>query len=123
MTTRLRARCFVFVLSVLLATTAASWATDQTITLTVGTTSALSLERPFKTVLIGDPNVVDVVKRDDRSVMFEPLNPGATNVIFIDERSVVITNVGLLICEVGATRIAYPNRPDCVVNKEKLQGR
>jgi Flp pilus assembly secretin CpaC len=123
MTTRLRARCFVFVLSVLLATTAASWATDQTITLTVGTRSALLLERPFKTVLIGDPNVVDVVKRDDRSVMFEPLNPGATNVIFIDERSIAIRNVGILVCEADATRIAYLNKPDCVVNKERPQRR
>jgi Flp pilus assembly secretin CpaC len=123
MTMRLRARCFVFVLSVLLATTAASWATDQTITLTLGTTSSLSLERPFKTVLIGDPNVVDVITRDDRSVMFEPLNPGATNVVFIDERSIAITNVGILVCEAGTTRIAYLNRPDCVVNKEKSQGR
>src|SRR5579863_8645790 len=82
MITRLRTRRFVFVLSVLLATTAASWATDQTITLTLGTTSSLLLARPFKTVLIGDPDVVDVVTRDDRSVIFEPLNPGTTNVIF-----------------------------------------
>lgn len=122
MTTRLRARRLVFVLSVLLATTAASWATDQTITLTLGARSALLLERPFKTVLIGDPNVVDVVTRDDRSVIFEPLNPGATNVIFIDERSIAITNVGILVCEAGASRIAYLNRPDCVVNEERPQG-
>ena len=122
MTTRLRAYRFAFVLNVLLATTTASWATDQTITLTLGTGSAILLERPFKTVLIGDPNVVDVVTRDDLSVMFEPLNPGATNVIFIDERSIAITNVGILVCEAGATRIAYLNRPDCVVNKEKPRG-
>ena len=122
MTTRLRARCVVFVLSVLLATTAAGRATDQTITLMIGTTSSLLLARPFKTVLIGDPNVVDVVTRDDRSVTFEPLNPGSTNVIFIDERSIAITNVGILVCEAGATRIAYLNRPDCVVKKEKPQG-
>ena len=114
MTTRLRARCFVFVLSVLLATTAASWATDQTITLTLGTTSSLLLERPFKTVLIGDPNVVDVVTRDDRSVVFEPLNPGATNVVFIDERSIAITNIGILVCEAGAD-------PNCVPEQTRLR--
>jgi len=119
MTARLRAHRFAFALNVLLAATTASRATDQTTTLTLGTGSTLSLERPFKTVLIGDPNVVDVVTRDDRSVIFEPLNPGATNVIFIDERSIAIKNVGILVCEAGATRIAYPNRPDCVVSKEK----
>jgi Flp pilus assembly secretin CpaC len=122
MITRLRTRRFVFVLSVLLATTAASWATDQTITLTLGTTSSLLLARPFKTVLIGDPDVVDVVTRDDRSVIFEPLNPGTTNVIFIDARSIAIANLGVLVCEAGSTRIAYLNRPDCVVNKERPQG-
>lgn len=123
MTIRLRARGFAFALSVLLATITESWATDQTITLTLGTGSAFSLERPFKSVLIGDPNVVDVVTHDDRSVIFEPLNPGATNVIFVDERSIVIINVGIRVCEAGATRIAYQDRPDCGRNnKEKPQG-
>jgi Flp pilus assembly secretin CpaC len=123
MTIRLRARGFAFALSVLLTTITASWATDQTITLTLGTRSALLLERPFKTVLIGDPNVVDIVTHGDRSVIFEPLNPGVTNVVFIDERSIAITNVEILVCEVGATRIAYQNKPDCAVDKkEKPEG-
>ena len=122
MTIRLRARGFAFALSVLLTTITASWATDQTITLTLGTGSALLLERPFKTVLIGDPNVVDVVTRGNRSIIFEPLKPGSTNVVFIDERSIAITNVGILVCEVGATRIAYQNKPDCALdNKEQPQ--
>lgn len=123
MTIRLRARGFAFALGVLLTTITASWATDQTITLTLGTGSAFSLGRPFKVVLIGDPNVVDVVTHDDRSVIFEPLNPGATNVIFVDERSIVIINVGIRVCEARATRIAYQNRPDCARDKkEKPQG-
>lgn len=113
-------RLFVFVLlTVLLITTATSWATDQTVTLRIGTGSTFLLERPFTTVLIGDPNVVDVVTRDDRSVIFEPLNPGATNAVFVDERHIVITNVGIVVCEAGATRIVYEGSPDCVVNKEK----
>jgi len=118
---RLRARGFAFALSVLLTTITASRATDRTITLTLGTGSAFLLERPFKTVLIGDPKVVDVIARGDRSVIFEPLSIGATNVVFIDERSIAITNVGILVCEVGTTRIAYLDSPDCVVKKkEKL---
>jgi Flp pilus assembly secretin CpaC len=124
MTTRFcRAHGLVFALSVLLTTITTSWATDRTITLMLGTGSALLLERPFRTVLIGDPKVVDVVTHDDRSVIFEPINPGATNVIFIDEKSIVITNVGILVCEAIATRIAYQGRPDCVVDKKvKPQG-
>jgi Flp pilus assembly secretin CpaC len=101
----------------------ASWASDQTITLTLGAASAFSLERPFKTVLIGDPNVVDVVTRDDRSVIFQPLTPGATNVIFVDERSIVIINVGIRVCAASAMRIAYRDRPDCALDKkEKPRG-
>ena len=120
MTARLYAyRLALIWLGILLAMTVASWATDQTVILRHGTGSALLLERPFKTVLIGDPNVVDVVTRDDRSVTLEPVNPGATNVVFIDERSIAITNVGVLVCEASATRIAYVDKPDCVVNKEK----
>jgi Flp pilus assembly secretin CpaC len=123
MTIRLRARGFAFALSVLLTTITASWATDQTITLTLGTGSAFSLERPFNSVLIGDPNVVDVVIHDDRSVVFKPLNAGATNVIFLDEKSIVIINIGIHVCKAGATRIAYQDRPDCALDKkEKPQG-
>jgi Flp pilus assembly secretin CpaC len=123
MTIRLRARGFAFALTVLLTTITASSATDRTITLTLGTGSAFSPERPFKTVLIGDPNVVDVVTHDDRSVIFEPLNPGATNVIFLDERSIVIVNVGIRVCEAGTARIAHQDRPDCAPDKkEKPRG-
>jgi Flp pilus assembly secretin CpaC len=108
---------------VLLTTITSSWATDQTITLTLGTGSAFSLERPFNSVLIGDPNVVDVVIHDDRSVVFKPLNAGATNVIFLDEKSIVIINIGIHVCKAGATRIAYQDRPDCALDKkEKPQG-
>lgn len=123
MAIRLRARGFAFALSVLLTTITASWATDQTITLTLGTGSTFSLERPFNSVLIGDPNVVDVVIHDDRSVIFKPLNAGATNVIFLDEKSIVIINIGIRVCKAGATRIAYQDRPDCALEKkEKPQG-
>jgi Flp pilus assembly secretin CpaC len=115
---RLRARGFAFALSVFLITITASWATDQTITLTLGTGSAFLLERRFKTVLIGDPNVVDVVTRGERSVIFEPLNPGATNVVFVDERSIAIINVGILVCKASATRIVYLDSPDCGVDKK-----
>lgn len=38
----------------------------------------------------------------DRRVTLEPLNPGTTNVIFVDERSIAITNVRILILGPGA---------------------
>jgi Flp pilus assembly secretin CpaC len=83
-------------------TTISARAADQTIALTLGTGSALALKRPFKTVLIGDPNVVNVHAHNDRSVILEPLNLGATNLVFVDERSIAITNVRILVCNAGA---------------------
>ena len=111
MTSTLRA--FILGVILLLATNSVTRAADRTITLRLGAGSAFALERPFKTVLIGDPDIVDVHTRNDRSVILEPLNPGATNLIFVDERSIAITNVRILVCNAGATRIKYQDGPDC----------
>ena len=73
-----------------------SGAADQEITLRLGAGSTLMLERPFKTVLIGDPDVVDVRAQGDRSVILVPLDLGATNVVFVDEQSIAIANHGFL---------------------------
>jgi Flp pilus assembly secretin CpaC len=89
-------------LALLLTTISASRAAEQTITLRLGTGSALALERPFKTVLIGDPSIVNVNTRIDGSVILEPLNLGATNVVFVDERSIAIANVKILVYGAGA---------------------
>ena len=106
-------RACVLEVALLLTPVSTTWAADQTITLKLGAGSPLALERPFKTVLIGDPDIVDVHTRSDRSVVLEPLNPGATNLIFVDERSIAITNVRILVCDAGATRINYQDGPDC----------
>jgi Flp pilus assembly secretin CpaC len=95
------------------STLSLSCAANQAITLGLGASSGLRLERPFRTILIGDPDIVDVVKRSDRSVILQPLNPGATNVIFLDERSIVIANVHVLVCRKAASPIAYGDNPDC----------
>src|SRR5580704_13414781 len=85
-------------LALLLTTISITWAADQTIILKLGAGSPLMLERPFETVLIGDPSIVDVDTRGDRSVVLEPLNLGATNLVFIDQRSIAISNVRVLVC-------------------------
>ena len=74
MTSTLRA----FILGVILAVTTNSvtQAADRSITLTLGAGSTLEVERPFKTIMIGDPDIVDVHARGDRSVILDPLNPG-----------------------------------------------
>jgi Flp pilus assembly secretin CpaC len=76
-----------------------SGAADQEITLRLGAGSTLQLERPFTTVLIGDPDVVDVRAQGDRSVILVPLDLGATNVVFVDEQSIAIANVRVLVTQ------------------------
>jgi Flp pilus assembly secretin CpaC len=91
-------------LALLFAATPVSWAADKTIILKLGAESALVLDRPFETVLIGDPKVVDVYSRSDRSVIIEPLDLGATNLVFVDERSIAIASIRVLVCDAGAIR-------------------
>jgi Flp pilus assembly secretin CpaC len=111
MTATLRACAFAPAL--LLAIISATWAADQPIILRLGTGSAFALERPFKTVLIADPRIVDVHTRNDRSVVLEPLSLGATNVVFVDEGSIAIVNVRVLVCDAGAIRVSYQAQTDC----------
>jgi Flp pilus assembly secretin CpaC len=71
---------------------------DRAVVLRVGTASRLLLDRSFETVLVGDPHIVNVRTDDDRSVLVEPLNPGATNLVFIDARGIVIDNIRVSVC-------------------------
>lgn len=107
MTAEPGARAFALALAFLCAANPATSAEDRTITLRLGAGSALALERPFKTVLVGDPNVVNVTTRSDRSVILEPLNPGATNLVFIDEASIAIANIRILVQGAGAMPIIF----------------
>jgi Flp pilus assembly secretin CpaC len=106
-------RACALAVALLSSAVSATWAADQTITLRLGAGSALALERPFKTVMIGDPGVVDVQTRDDRSVMLEPLSVGATNLVFVDARSIAITNIRILVCNATPVRISYQDEPGC----------
>ena len=100
MTTLLRA-CALGLGLLLIAIPVAA-AADRTITLTLGVGSELLLERPFKTVLIGNPDIVDVVSLGGDSVILKPLHLGASNLIFVDEQSIAITNVEVVVCGASA---------------------
>ena len=62
---------------------------------------ALALERPFETVMMGDPNIVDIHTINDRWVTLEPLNLGATSLVFIDGKSIAIANVRIVVLGSG----------------------
>ncbi len=103
MAAMLRVRAYFLVLILLLTTISVACAADQTITLRLGSNikTALALERAFQTVLIGDPNILDVHTLSERRVTLEPLSLGTTNLIFVDERSIAITNVRILVLGPG----------------------
>ncbi|WP_456728811.1 pilus assembly protein N-terminal domain-containing protein [Bradyrhizobium sp. USDA 3364] len=48
-------------------------------------------------MLIGDPKIVDVHTFNDHRVTLEPLNLGATNLIFVDDRSIAIINLSIVV--------------------------
>jgi Flp pilus assembly secretin CpaC len=94
----------------LLTIISTAWAADQTVTLRLGAGSALTLERPFKTVLVGDPNIVNVHTHSDRLVILEPLHPGETNLVFVDEQSITIANIRIVVSGASAVLINYRDR-------------
>jgi Flp pilus assembly secretin CpaC len=102
MTAKPGIRAFALALAFVVTTISVTWAADQTITLELGAGSAVVLERPYKTVLIGDPDVVDVQTLSERSALLKPLNPGATNLVFIDEAGIAIANFRILVCSAAA---------------------
>ena len=67
------------------------------VTLELGAGSTVMLARPFKSVLIGNPEVVDVQTQNERSILLKPLSLGTTNLIFIDYRGIVITNLTIMV--------------------------
>ena len=78
------------------------------VSLELGVGSTVMLGRPFKSVLIGDPDVVDVQTQDDRSVLLKPLGLGTTNLIFIDDQGIVITNLTVQVRRQGRSELAWP---------------
>jgi Flp pilus assembly secretin CpaC len=111
MTSMLRACALAAAL--LLTGIGATQAADRTVTLKLGAGSTLGLERAFKTVMIGDPRVVEVRTYSDRSVILEPLSVGATNLVFVDDKSIAISNVRILVCNAGAIRVSYQEEAGC----------
>jgi Flp pilus assembly secretin CpaC len=74
-------------------------ASDETIRLAPGGGSELMLPASYDTVLIGNPDVVDVQRQTNRSALLKGLNPGASNIIFLDEQNVAIANIRVIVSD------------------------
>ena len=96
---RLRASLLGLVL--LLAAIAGARGSDETETvyLAPGIGSLLRLDRPFETVLIENPRVVDVKRENDRAVVLKALALGTSSVVFIDEHSIAIANIRVVVSD------------------------
>ncbi len=84
---------------VLLTTLPLAKASNDAITLGVGSGSELTLARPIDTILVGNPNVVEVQRQNDRTVLLKGLNPGASNIVFLDDQSIAIANIRVIVSD------------------------
>ncbi|MBV9234572.1 MAG: pilus assembly protein N-terminal domain-containing protein [Xanthobacteraceae bacterium] len=74
-------------------------ASDETLEIALGTGHLLTLDRAFETVLIDAPEVIDVSPQTSRTVLLKALNRGISNVVFVDEQSIAITNIRVVVRE------------------------
>ena len=96
---KIRLRACMLGLTLCLVALSASRASDETVTIALGASSLLTLDRPFETVLVGDPQVVDVSRQTDRTVLVKAINRGASNVVFVDANSIAIANIRVVVRE------------------------
>jgi Flp pilus assembly secretin CpaC len=100
---KLRIRKIVLALMLLFSTPAGTLAQDGPVALAIGGEFRLFVDKPFATVIVGDPLVVDVRTDDDRSVVIEPLKAGATNLVFVDAHGMVTANIKVSVCGAPST--------------------
>jgi hypothetical protein len=84
---------------------------QQTVALKPNFISTYTLDKPFKTILIGNPKIVDATAQDDRTVVLTPQAVGETNIIFLDELNGQITSINVLVDEgVATSRVRIHNK-------------
>jgi Flp pilus assembly secretin CpaC len=101
----------VFVAAIFVAATSArAEEAAKTVTLRPNFISTFTTDRPFKTIMIGNPKIVDATAQDDRTVVLTPHAVGETNIIFLDERNVRVTSLNILVEEGAASRVKIHNK-------------
>jgi len=92
------------------ATSARAEEAAKTVALRPNFISTFTTDRPFKTIMIGNPKIVDATAQDDRTVVLTPHAVGETNIIFLDERNVRVTSINVLVEEGAASRVQIHNK-------------
>lgn len=91
-------RTYALVFGLFLSTASPIRAADQTVTLELGAGSIVELDRPFEEMLVDGAGVVEVHTLTERSVIFEPLKPGISTLVFLDGNNAVIANIRITVC-------------------------
>ena len=73
----------------------------SSVNLELGARTILQIDRPFASVLIGNPNVIDLQTQGEHSLLLKPLNLGSTNLVIIDGDGIVIANVRIVVRNAG----------------------
>jgi Flp pilus assembly secretin CpaC len=71
------------------------------VNLELGVGATLDIERPFGLVLIGDPRVIDFQAEGERALLLRPLGVGTTNLVVVDKKGIVISNLTIVVRNAG----------------------
>ncbi|MBV9430309.1 MAG: pilus assembly protein N-terminal domain-containing protein [Hyphomicrobiales bacterium] len=69
----------------------------QVVSLTQGYSNTIHVSRPFSTIHITDPEVVDIVLTTDRTATLVPKAAGATNVDIFDDKNRLISGINVVV--------------------------
>src|SRR4051794_36643304 len=125
MTTSLRAswRCGAVLLAAALSPSLGTGAEAQkTIDLTIDFATVVKLDRPAKTIVIGNPGIADASVQDGTTVVLTGKAAGTTNMIILDEKGTELANETLRVASnlrqlttvfYGNKRQTYSCSPTC----------
>ena len=85
-------------------------AARQTITLRLGHLDVYTVERPFKTIVVGDPKVVDTQAVTDRTIIITPQTEGETTILFLDEHNEPLNYLAINVDVAGPGRVKIHNQ-------------
>ena len=85
-------------------------AARQTITLRLGHLDVYTIARPFKTIVVGDPKIVDTQAVTDRTIIITPQAEGETTILFLDEHNEPLNYLAINVDVAGPGRVKIHNK-------------
>jgi hypothetical protein len=69
-----------------------------------------TVAKPFKTIVVADPRVVDTQAVTDRSVTITPQSEGETTILFLDEANEPLNYLAIAVDVAGPGRVKIHNK-------------